>query len=403
NRLRGIPSDLVGVMIVFGVVAFVALMVFVIGRLREKRGAVASSKEGNPQVAKPKSEPSTPAQLPAQQCDYEQVHRIADHQATTIKDFVYVSKVGVWEDKQDDGIPTIKWALFLKNDSILTISLAEIRNNVFFEKIELAEKRFEDHTEVEQLYYGREGSIVFRQRLSPIEAQHIRNTPNGKFRFNRLKIKIANPNSVPVIEPQEITTGDDLETTLNEIAYKETEGMRKLKDEIAAVKREVEEREARVQKPGLLFEIDKENTQVRTSGGGAISRRIQADVKLRCTKIGDAKLAIRQFSAALFSMSEKVEEEIARDEAIVVYAYPDMKPVETRDGWTIDEPLTGYRWYMFFLNVENKVLNQLTPRNSFFRVTMDAVGQESQHIDFFVDSWNDVLSSNSSITLRGAD
>jgi len=33
---------------------------------------------------------------------------------------------------------------------------------------------------------------------------------------------------------------------------------------------------------------------------------------------------------------------------------------------------------------------------------MDTVGQEPQHIDFFVDSWNDAFKSESGITLRRA-
>lgn len=406
NRLRGIPSDAVGLLVLFGIVVLVALFSYVIGKVKDRKRAMEnrdSQDVADQPLTSHDANTSTETNGGMRICSYELVHRIADHQAKVIRDFVSVSRVAVWEHKLKDSVPTIKWGFMIKNDSIFPISLFEVRNNLFFEDTELAERRFESTNEVQQLPQWREGSVVFEQRLSGPEAQHIRSMPDGKFHFTNLVIKVGNPDSFPVVEPQALEIGNDLVTTLGRITYKETEGMKKLKDEITRLKHQVEEREARVQKPGLRFEIDSQATQVKTSGGGAVSRRVEIDVQLRCTKIGDSKLAIREFSAALFSMDEKGEVEIARNGSQVAYSYPDMKLVETRDGWTIEEPLTPYRWYMFFLDVESKILSQLTPRNSFFRVTMNAIGQEPQHIDFFVDSWSDVISSNSSINLRGAD
>jgi len=332
---------------------------------------------------------------------YELVHRIADHQAKNIRDFVHVSRVGIWEDKLNDAIPTIKWGLYIKNDSILTVSIVEIRNNVFFEKAELAERRFEDHNEVEQLQYGRDGSIIFKQRLSPIEAQHIRSTPNGKFRFNRLKIKVANPHSVPIIEPQDLTIGDDLETTLNVLTYKETEGMKSLKDESALLKQRVQELEEQA-KGGLRFEIDEKRTQVCTTGHSGDMRLVAAKVRLRCSKVGDSKVAIRQFSAALFKLVGNEEDLIADHAVLIAYSEPHMEPFNTEDGWVIDGPLTSYQWFNFTLEIYDGVLPYLTSHGNFFRVTMTAVGQVPQHVDFFVNSWQVALKSNSSITLRPA-
>ena len=246
NRVRGLPPDLIGVLAVFGFAVLVTLIGYLIGRVKDKRAAPEKD-----QISK-KSAESDLVESP--KCQYDLIHRIADHQAKNIRDFVTVSRVGVWDDELNNAVPTIKWGFMIKNNSILTVSFIEAKNNVFFETTELAEKRFEDHNEAEQLGYGRQGSVVFKQRLSPLEAQHIRNTPEGKFRFNRLEIKVANPNSFPVIEPQEIRIGDDLETTLNVLAYKETEGMKRLKDEIYSLRQQLEEQTSNVASGGKQTE-----------------------------------------------------------------------------------------------------------------------------------------------------
>src|SRR6185369_2805264 len=332
---------------------------------------------------------------------YEWVHRIADHQAKNIRDFVFVSRVGVWEDQLNDAIPTIKWGFMIQNKSLFPISLVEVRNNVFFEKIELAERRFEDHNEVEQLGYWRSGSVTFKQRLSPIEAQHIRNTPDGKFRFNRLEIIVANPNSIPVIEPQELTIGDDLETKRNVLTYKETEGMKRLNNEIALLKRQAEEREAQSQKPSLVFEIDEHGTRVDRRGHSNDATLIAAKVPLRFSKSVDSKLAVRDFNAALFSATEGAEVLMLGHVQIIAYS-PNRELISVKDGLIIDVPLTLFYEYSFFFHIKDEIMTALLSPigKHFIRVTMNVIGQSPQYIDFFVNSWPDVFKSNSSITLR---
>ena len=41
-------------------------------------------------------------------CPYELVHRIADQEAKVIRDFVSVSRVGVWRHKLQNAVPAIK-------------------------------------------------------------------------------------------------------------------------------------------------------------------------------------------------------------------------------------------------------------------------------------------------------
>ncbi|HEY4422689.1 MAG TPA: hypothetical protein VGN10_00700 [Pyrinomonadaceae bacterium] len=329
---------------------------------------------------------------------YELVHRIADHQAKSIRDFVSVSQVATWEDKLNDPVPTIKWGFVINNSSVLTICLVEVRNNLFFENIELAERRFEDHNEVEQLGYGREGSFIFAQRLSGPEAQYIRNTPDGKFRFNRLKIKLGNPNSFPVIEPQEIDIGDDLETTLNGRAYKETKGMVGLRQERDRLKGELEKvKETNIK---LTFEVDDKQSQVSATGGGTAGRRIAVKVRLRCMKTADHPMAVREFHAELVRENGAEQIIVPQETSLVVLDHPDMKIVDFSNGWTIAEPLTDYRWFLFYLDVTEQQLGALS-HDYFIRIVMLAVGQKPYSVEFYIDNWEHARGSNSYITIRG--
>ena len=295
-------------------------------------------------------------------CPYELIHRIADHQAKNIRDFVTVSRVGVWGQKLNDPVPTIQWGFTIQNQSIFAISLVEVRNNVVFEKTELAERRFEVQNEVEQLGYWRHGTVIFDQRLSGPEAQYIRTTPDGKFRFNRLKITVGNPNTFPIIEPQEIVIGDDLETTLDTITHKETEGMKRLKDEIDLLK---QQKEARTPNPGLKFEIDEKNTHVGYRGFSGGNTLVAAMVRLRCSKIGDSKLGVREFLAELRTESGDVTVQDGR----LIRAYVDNHTKDTVDleaGWTIDQPLTDFRVYDFMFEIDEAI--HTISRDVFFRV-----------------------------------
>jgi hypothetical protein len=329
---------------------------------------------------------------------YELVHRVADHQAKNIRDFVTVSRVAVWEHNLNDPVPTIKWGFMVQNRSLFPINLVEVRNNLFFESTELAERRFDPYNEVEQLPYWRDGSVIYEQRLSGPEAQYIKSKPDGKFRFNRLIIKVGNPNTYPVIEPQELIVTDDLETTLNVITYKETEGMKSLKKEIVRLKQQAEKLTAQPQKEGLTLDIDEERTKVMISGHSADSRTYQVEAWLRCFKVGNSKLAVRGLNARLFAASD--EKDVVFSEQVTIIGYDEQSHLlDMKKGWTIDEPLTDFRLYRFFFDIKDSSASLLS-RDHFFRVTMDAIGQEPQHIDFFVKSWDEVFRAGSGITLR---
>lgn len=180
-------------------------------------------------------------------------------------------------------------------------------------------------------------------------------------------------------------------------------------DEIFALKNQVKALEERAQKYGLTFEIDGHQTRVEYRGDSKDSehkndsRLIGARVRLRCSKIGDSKLAIREFVATLIAAGEDGRAVFA--ESVFVNAYIDdetKKRVDVQKGWTIDVPLTEFRVYEFLFDIPISGLALLTPRDHFFRVTMDAIGQNPQHIEFYVDNWEEALRSESRITLRRA-
>jgi hypothetical protein len=179
-------------------------------------------------------------------------------------------------------------------------------------------------------------------------------------------------------------------------------------DEISALKIQVKALEERAQKYGLTFEIDEQQTRVGYRGESKDgehkndSRLIAAKVRLRCSKIGDSNLAIREFVATIIAAGEDRQAVFA--ESVFVNAYIDStkERVDVEKGWTITDPLTGFRVYDFLFDIPISGLALLTPRDHFFRVTMDAIGQNPQHIEFYVDNWDEALKSESAITLRRA-
>jgi hypothetical protein len=180
-------------------------------------------------------------------------------------------------------------------------------------------------------------------------------------------------------------------------------------DEIFALRTQVKALEERAQKYGLKFEIDANQTRMEYRGyskdgeQNIHSSLIAANIRLSCSKVGDSKLAVRGFTATLLAAGESGA--VVFLESILVNAYVDdstKKRVDIGKGWTIDEPLTDHRVYEFLFKISDGAASLLTPRDHFVRVTMDAIGQTPQHIDFYVDNWEDAFKSSSGITLRRA-
>jgi hypothetical protein len=326
--------------LLFGLAWLTLVVVFPKGLFKKLKAQFSSPKPPDTELSKPASE--------SPDCPYEWTHAIAEHQARNIRDFVSVSRVGVWKHKLQDPVPTIRWGFMVKNNSIFPISLVEVRNNILFEETELAERRFDSTNEVDRLPPWREGSVVFEQRLSGPESQHLKSSPDGKFRFSNLVIMVGNKKTHPVVEPQQLSIGNDLETTLDRITYQETEGTRSLRKERDYLKSRLKE----LGGSDLTFEIDTDQSQVHTEGGTAV-RRIKANVRVRCTKVAERQMAIREFHAALLRQDRDESEQVVvpKEALLRVLKDPDMNAIDFSGGWTINEPLTPFRWLEFYLEL----------------------------------------------------
>lgn len=178
----------------------------------------------------------------------------------------------------------------------------------------------------------------------------------------------------------------------------------------AEYEREIASRDARIRelqgrideltRHDLIFEIDARQSQVRIGGGSEV-RRIEANVILRCLKGVDRKLAVREFHTSLHRQTPDGEETIiAKEDVLVTLEHPSMGKVDFTGGWTINEPITAYRWFMFYLEISLAVVGSLS-REHFLRVAMyEGVRQEPFVQDFYVNDWQDARQSNSGITLK---
>jgi hypothetical protein len=164
--------------------------------------------------------------------------------------------------------------------------------------------------------------------------------------------------------------------------------------------RELEDKIAELTKPELTFEIDAEQTQVRMSGGTEV-QRIEANVKLRCHKGVERALAVREIHASLHRQNQNGEEMIVHGvPAVVTYEHPSMVRVDSTNGWTINEPISAYRWYKFFLDISHEVAGRLS-HEYFLRVAMyEGVRRDPFTVDFHINDWQSARQSNSSITLK---
>ncbi|HEU4509671.1 MAG TPA: hypothetical protein VFR78_15605, partial [Pyrinomonadaceae bacterium] len=147
----------------------------------------------------------------------------------------------------------------------------------------------------------------------------------------------------------------------------------------------------------LIFHIDEQQSQVHLERAGKDTPRIKAQIRLRCERAISESVAVKSFHAAL--CRETTEGDvilIEQETSQVVWAEPGMNMVSMDNGWTIDEPLSLYRWFIFFFDISNRLEAKLS-REYFIRITMTAVAQDARSMDFYVDSWT---YSNSPITLR---
>lgn len=268
------------------------------------------------------------------------------------------------------------------------------------------------------------GYFTIRQWLNPAEAEYFSSPASNdtSFSFENLEVRFNGTDQCPNIkstrlytahyfkkqegfwlayEPQIIFASDPRQ-------WAELVGLERVRreSERAALISERDELKNRLEKlaadalPRLTFEICERESQVHIDGGSEI-QRINAKVKLRCLKTTDSPMAVRDFHASLHKQEgkETALTVIAQEDAKAILGSPRMESYKFDNGWTIDEPLTDYRWFMFCLEITPKDLATFS-RDHFLRITMDAIGQGPVSQEFYVDSWLEARNSNSSITMK---
>src|SRR6185369_6743798 len=128
--------------------------------------------------------------LKAHKEEYAMAIKVANYQAPELGKFVEVVRVCTHDPKLDDPMPTIKWAILLKNRSVHRISLDGDVGPLFFEGHKLTEHKDLLENKVMGLYPDRDGSIVFEQRLSMPEVNLLKSSPNGKFEFDKVMLYV---------------------------------------------------------------------------------------------------------------------------------------------------------------------------------------------------------------------
>lgn len=121
---------------------------------------------------------------------YKIAIRIADHQASEIGKFVEVVQVCTHDPKLEDPLPTIQWTIKLKNRSVHRISLDGDVGPLFFEGHKLTEHKEILENKIMGLYPDRQGGITFEQRLSALEVNLLKSSPNGKFEFDKVILHV---------------------------------------------------------------------------------------------------------------------------------------------------------------------------------------------------------------------
>ncbi|HEU4714101.1 MAG TPA: hypothetical protein VFS76_21215 [Pyrinomonadaceae bacterium] len=397
NRLRGIPSDAVGILVVFGIVVVVALLGYVVGRIRDrKRSAIPDESDGSTSntksaqdLPKPDLEPSS-----ANGCKDEWLHEKLKTDKATIWDLVWVASI-FYRTEFDKSQPYIDFVFKVFNMSLIDVVISMDGGYILFSDDN--ERFFFDPKpggpNPARCYSRDSINFVIRQAVTADQINnHFKSTDNTRISFGNLSVNFRGTEQFPEITSTHLDVNHYLFTA--DGVWENPNRPKFLSDQ------ECKLPHVQAVPPKLSFEIDWKQSQVNTLGGGTAGRRISANIRLRCVKIAEYPMAIREFHASLHK--EGVSEPIVPQEgALVVMGHPDMKTIDFADGWTVNEPLTGYRWLMFYLDITEQQLQKLS-RAYYMRVTMVAVGQQPISIDFDIDSWQDARKSNSYITERDA-
>ena len=178
-------------------------------------------------------------------CSDKWLHNLADGEVNKVWEFIELLKVSVWRLNLDADIPTIKWGFVVKNNSLFPVSLdGDIRGHLLFEGTKLLEQRTLVTNDLDNLGHFREGTVTFEQRLSKLEAEMIKNNPQGKFNFQGLQIYVKGGLGFDKIQSRQLLVPDSFKVGLHKISDKTSqaiaEAIQPIEAERDALKEQIE-------------------------------------------------------------------------------------------------------------------------------------------------------------------
>lgn len=173
-------------------------------------------------------------------CSDKWLHAIADGQVRKVWEFVKLSKVGVWKLDFDAHIPTLKWGFVIKNNSVFPISLdGDVTGYLLFQGQKLLEQRTVLTNGIKGVGHLQEGTYMCEQRLSKLEADLIKNNPDGKFSFQGLYIEFKGAEGFEQVQPRQLLVPDNFEVGLDRITDNESQAVRKAVEPIEKERNEL--------------------------------------------------------------------------------------------------------------------------------------------------------------------
>jgi hypothetical protein len=154
-------------------------------------------------------------------------------------------------------------------------------------------------------------------------------------------------------------------------------------------------------KQKLAVEIDETDSQVHVGSPTREIRKIEAKIKLRVIKHVEGPASVQSLHLSLIRYDANRAEIplVARERRTTVLNAQTMQKIIMDNGWTIDKPISDYRWFIFELDITPLDQAHLS-LSQFLRLAVNATGQPAAWEDIRVNSWEDACVSNSSITLK---
>lgn len=306
---------------------------------------------------------------------YGFLHDMADKQAKDISSYLEAIAYFCYYTAEDH-LPRFVFGVDIYNKSVFDIAIEDVMEDyVYIGGHELRGSK-KIISKSDKIHPSTKGYLTIEQWIPPEQIEIVTKCLNSQlgafFYLDKLKIMVKGATQFPI-----------------ERAHL------KLQENICSKDRK-DGAAAESQKRKLIFEINENQTQVHFSGGSQV-RRIEANVHLRFINSDIEPNVIQDMRATLYKQGTPDEEETILERT---HVRPGAKPITFIEGVRIDgSTQTPFEFVIFYMEISQETEARLSP-DHFLRITMKAMRQSDYVIDFYVNSWHDAHSSNSSIRLK---